>query len=907
MTDQYAQIRKHHFSGNWLPWAVIHHFLPTPLLRELMLVIVERLSNGTIEFGELFDDAITKGPSSLDSWLLRPLEVSAPLATYLQYRIRAFAWQNDADIPVLSAEDSSARITPLAFERVIKFGIADFSWSDDMLSQLDTLGDPPLERLVAAFKLARASIGKPVDSLAPLIAVSTDFESPLDIVVLKHLGDLCADADGWHHAKALYAEAQRRLKKAKIDAWEDLGSLLGSIMTQSESAAARTLADLGSAASLLAKAFANASTTTAPLLFINAPHDYYVAAAYSAGNLVLPPDKRAVLMLPPLANQTHGVGHAVQSFLAGKFTDANARFWAVLRRQVALGSTTDSRGTKALFAQNIIAELRDVGRVSAPAAFRTAVRLLTESGDYASAAKILWTDQVVAIYVDSECIEFAISYAQSHPGASLERHQVLVELFRAWVEHSAVEARDAVTRMMAYIAGLATAAPSSMLAGLDLGRHSLEALKTIAKARPEFRSAAAGEVSSALSAKLRAEREFWGGKQAALETAVAFLDVFEGDALLSLIDSTLYLLEHIDPATDMYPLVGPAMDLLTSTSAKDCAETIPHTGERIVNAILRFGMEQASQHTRLLHYLRNFGSSTLLNGTLPDALQKVVADVRRQARQVGSSNAIENIQALLVVPFIAGREGIVDALDCLASVMRTALGGSPVISFPFAYGPLLLLADEKSRIETETTTPIATVRSWLQPILTLTIDVWRAVASRPLLFATFSIPVATKPDSIVVHNWAFASMRFAASLHEEGELHAAIDDAAGAQPVLRDAIALARATRSLREPLQYVDPDAIRAEARDLFYASLGRRLVLLQRLDAATGRDFCKALIDQCFRLGPKELDAGVFVSAERLDLKGYIADADHADYMKRLENSRDLRLAISPILDMLSVTSTD
>ncbi len=87
---------------------------------------------------------------------------------------------------------------------------------------------------------------------------------------------------------------------------------------------------------------------------------------------------------------------------------------------------------------------------------------------------------------------------------------------------------------------------------------------------------------------------------------------------------------------------------------------------------------------------------------------------------------------------------------------------------------------------------------------------------------------------------------------------------------------------------------------RPAFYAALGRRLVAIQSLDEEQGEELCKALLDQCFRLGPRSIDAAVFLSVLKLNLSGYVSQTEHSDYIKRIGDNRDLRLTLVPILEM-------
>src|ERR1700756_5584905 len=59
------------------------------------------------------------------------------------------------------------------------------------------------------------------------------------------------------------------------------------------------------------------------------------------------------------------------------------------------------------------------------------------------------------------------------------------------------------------------------------------------------------------------------------------------------------------------------------------------------------------------------------------------------------------------------------------------------------------------------------------------------------------------------------------------------------------------------------DLGALRTEGRDAFYAALGRRLILLRAQPPETTAIVIATFLDQCFRLGPKGIDAAVFTAA--------------------------------------------
>ena len=179
-----------------------------------------------------------------------------------------------------------------------------------------------------------------------------------------------------------------------------------------------------------------------------------------------------------------------------------------------------------------------------------------------------------------------------------------------------------------------------------------------------------------------------------------------------------------------------------------------------------------------------------------------------------------------------------------------------------------------------------------------------AIGERPTdAICAIFVPPATRPNPTIIHNWAFASLRLAASLEREPEIVSALELAA-TEPEFAGPIALARTTLasiSIGEMAGSLNIEGIRAENRDTFYTALGARLVLVQKLPPQEVTDICKALLDQCFLYGPRELDAAVFLLADRLNLRDYVAGREHSDYRKRLESNRQLRVLLSSVLELI------
>jgi hypothetical protein len=456
--------------------------------------------------------------------------------------------------------------------------------------------------------------------------------------------------------------------------------------------------------------------------------------------------------------------------------------------------------------------------------------------------------------------------------------------------------------MLAFVARTAAANRSSLFGNRNIGGRAMETLQDVAELRPEFRAAVAPDVVFAILSKLNGD-EFWTGPAAALKTALLFFDVLDSQSVRSLAEGTLSLLDKIDPTHEVWVIVQPALDVLTSQQVQDVSKRDQALAHRIVSTILRFCLNQKSEHTRLLFYLYQFDLGSMSEEPTASQLKEVVDDVRKQALTINASNSVDNICALLLASSVSQEGGVADALDAVTLILRTAFGQPhPAISFSVVYTVFVILADRQERISSDIGISLKAFRSKLGPILGLIADVWRVSAVRPLLFAPFAFPPRTKPAFAIVHNWAFASLRFARSLGEQEKILAALNEAS-VNPDLKDPIGLAHATRLAAGEFESFDAESIRAENAEAFYAALGQRLVSIRQLSEPTRSQIMQALVGQSFRLGPHGLDAAVFILASEFHLKDILSNPECSNYEKRLANNsdRDLRLALSPILSAL------
>ncbi len=216
----------------------------------------------------------------------------------------------------------------------------------------------------------------------------------------------------------------------------------------------------------------------------------------------------------------------------------------------------------------------------------------------------------------------------------------------------------------------------------------------------------------------------------------------------------------------------------------------------------------------------------------------------------------------------------------------------------------MVLSDDQARMAQEAGVAEEEVRGASGAITTALLAMWGKAAEDPLIFSGFSIPQRSAPNAVLVHNWTFASLGLARSLGRDGEMAEALNRAA-CNPMLGDAIAIARAVRGFADETQPFDVETIGREGREPFYASVGQRLLLLADIPPTQRDEILRALMEGCLRLGPHGLDAGVFVAAALYET-GHALPADELrTYRQRLENRSELRIGLSPLVDRLGRTS--
>lgn len=897
MTD--AKPRLDEFARNAPAWLIVRHFLPAPLIGELFAAIVERWSRGELTVDDVAKVDFSQGAGVLSSLAFQPpprklrtedepKDELAEIAESLRRLFQVVVWQGD-QTPNLQERGDTDPYDLVQLEQALELSnrdLSSISFDGDRLEQVEAL-----EPIVRALRALQAALARDGDATLDAVgeALGEYAGSPLLPILLKHLGDLSGDLDRWDVADTLYIDAATQLRILEGHEWGSLGSSLATIIAQSRAAAARMTQGPEAAAALLDNLASQNSHDF--LVMLNASFDR-LGAHLISGNWSLEVERGSTLLAPQLIT-AHHTQHALSNLLDGKYRDAHRWFWAALRRQLALGSANVSRETKAAFGRSMIEQLgKSLGNRHVPRDFLLGIRLLIESGKTSTVEAMSWTDQLLGVYVDLPLIEAIETLASRHAGSRVERHRVLVILLRDWIIALSPDATAVAARALQMLAAMAETFDHTGYAERNVGGSALKALGQIGKSRPEFTEESADIVVAALLRTFDRSGGIVAGD--VLDAIVPYTRRLSPDVRRSTVENILGRLEQFE---DGGPFQRNALNLLTSQSVialtRDIVDPI---AKRLARTLVKLALGNETEQLHLLYLLRDLDPA-LIEDTIDQAkLSAVVEQLSMGAGQVNSSGATACVQALLIAPAIAGRDGVEAALKGLRNILVSLYNSELGFAAADAYDPLILLSDSHAEIADssgiEQTTMMAKLRELEKPLCRF----WEHAAKRPTVLNSFALPPPTEPNRVLVHNWTFASLAFAQAIEQPEAIHAALENAAQSS-ALAPYMATARAVRIGHGGDQPFNVDAIADEPRDAFYAALGERLILLRGLDREAQKSAISALIERCLTVGPSGLDAGIFNAAIERDLK-IQAPVCVDGYKARMRADQQLRHGLMPLL---------
>ena len=888
-------IRADSFKRDALAWLVVHHFLPAPLVLELMDAIIDRWSGGTLSLKALAQFDLSEGEPVLASLGFRPLAQSEPLARRLQQLIQLVVWQGDQSMSLGSEQDDEYPNQLRLLDAALQLGHCDLVGISSWGSQYKEFSD--LAPMVAAMQMLREHIDRrtlDVDAIEAALGLYEN--SSIMPVLLKHLGDLAGDLDRWEITEPLYRRAREVLGQAE-PGWESFHESFMTILSQSHAAAVRVINGPAAAAAMLDQ-LVDGGHAKGPLPMLNAGFDR-LGAHIAADNMGAFGIERGSVLLAPQLILAHQAGNALGNAFDGRHNDAHRWFWAVLRRQVALGSAVVSRDTKASFAHSLIDKLLDgLGKTHNPDDFLLATRLLLESGRERGAEAIRWTDRFTEFYVTREAIDAAEAHAFGHAGAADERSRVLITLANGWLAKLAPSRLDLAHKLMELLAKFAARTEVTRQLGFNLRRAATKALESAGRDRPEFRAASAELVAQVALVQLT--HSGWMAIGDALDAVSPYVDELSPQTLETLVGHVLGQIDDQDE--DGSPLLRSALNLLSHDRILGLAkDPVNEIGRRVARTMVRRTLEAGAEHRRLMYLLRTFDAQVIDDAIDRDRLARVVSELIENAQRTNSSGAADSILALLVAPSISGARGVLAAIDALGNLLNAAVTQRYSMAAADAYDPVIHLAGHYREIAKATGIAPEALMVRMAALAEPIANLWENGLKTPAIFNGFQLPPPTEPNRIIVHNWAFASLALADVTGQLDTLKVALEKAE-MNDRLRGAIGTARAVRGRVDGSAF-DLTAITKQPRDAFYASLGERIVLLPGLDLEQRAVALRTLIERALLLGPSGLDAGLFTAAIQHTVK--VERSPWSDgYRARVRADPHLRHAMIPLLERVIET---
>jgi hypothetical protein len=240
--------RLEHFARWPFHWVLVRHFLSADLIEELSRALVAAASSGSLTFDALFESMRSEGPSALASYIVRPRQTDQPIGRCLQQLVRMLVGQSDEKVVFSEQGLEKGQVEFLrGITGALTLSAMDLNTLASVSVDAPSIPDMLRPLLTAMVQLNGAPEPAEEGILKEVISASTsNVAAPLNALISKHLGDLCADRDRWDDAATLYLHADTMLTDDE-PAWAGLTLAVRTIVAQSLSAA--SLANIGPEAS----------------------------------------------------------------------------------------------------------------------------------------------------------------------------------------------------------------------------------------------------------------------------------------------------------------------------------------------------------------------------------------------------------------------------------------------------------------------------------------------------------------------------------------------------------------------------------------------------------------------------------------------------------------------------------
>lgn len=870
---------------SWQAWCYLHHLLSSNVLRETIFATVDAIANGNFGFTDLFDEELSSGDGALSSWLIRPKPVDSDLASHVQIQMRAIGWMNDTNLEPRG--DAITRGT-IALNASLDLSHTDLTAPSEEIEHIKSLTDQAEFHTICDILRSCISNRKnKINDYSSTIGEINRLPQPLNAMFVKHIGDLYADQDEWE-AALLFYKTGYETSNIEESCWHDLLHSLRQLLQHSIATATWMIEGSAAAYQYLDVFYDVGKLSEKPLLICNSSHDLLMAHNRTPGD-TWKADLRAVFIPPPLLLNSHDLENALSCSIVEDFESAFKKYWAILRRQIALGSFSDRLQTQKLYAHSLLTATNS-GKYTSPKAFSLGVELLLCSAADSIVEKIEWTERAVNQNVNRDFITELIEKQRRYKGVSIERGRTLISLIGNWIELFDIEHAEEATILMCYIIQMANENESSFYSWRDLFTPSIKMLIRIRNRRPEFSRIVAKDVGSFIISKLNGNHGGWNELSSILELSTIYLhDIDECDKK----EIILFAANVINKsnANLMWPLLDATLSLLYSEVSYSLCEADKEAGSIIVAAVMRSGIVSERDQAQFIANFKKFPISLVNSDPRRPELDEIIESVRK-GLSVLSSSAIPKIHAFLLVPELVGKSYFLEAVQALKGLLKSVLASQNKILMVEIFSPIRVLAHQ---ILENKESEIVDARDECFEIFDSIIEIWNFSVSHPRVFSSLSIPRKISAEQIVVHNWAVATFELGRSLGK-ADVAESVLNAARIEKQLVLGIDQARGTTAQFYGYSSLDFEIIKKSGKDSFYSTLGRYLAVMSQ--AEEKESFLRLFGEKIFEFGPREADATVLLLAIQLKNNTLISDSRYPDYKHRVNLSNECRSLLGPLI---------
>jgi hypothetical protein len=398
----------------------------------------------------------------------------------------------------------------------------------------------------------------------------------------------------------------------------------------------------------------------------------------------------------------------------------------------------------------------------------------------------------------------------------------------------------------------------------------------------------------------------WTGLSLPIEIAIECISNFNELQLGTVVEEILNLLENkVSPENQIWPVVRPAMRLLTSKEVKEWSLAMNKEAGRIVNQILHYGLKDKSFTNDVLYNLIHWDAQVLQDGDLKERLKPVIISLLRDSESFNSTACVRSIRSLLLASSFLSEDQFHDVINRINHVLSLVKENKRApVAFTDMYTAILILIEKYSIKYIPDEKNNEWFRDKKQEILDNLLAVWRVSKEKSTVFEIFAIPQKGYPDETLIYNWAITTLRIARVCKREVEALGALDNASE-NVDLSAAILKARIAENLysveKEQVEDLEYALTRIQSSSDFYKYLSYVLATISSLSKNEGTIIIKQLLNKVLFYGPNIQDVSVF------SLLPFYTDFDKSDiaenlelYEKRIENikSKETRDCIRPVV---------